>query len=88
MKHPNAMENIWRYKSTHVGYKTVEAMLILSVRTGNNNVNKLKIIKYVSKKGYGEVETKEKGFARIELLFDIMNDANKCLHDREVKKER
>lgn len=43
-----------RYKFNHVGWKIVEAALIPSTMSGNNETNKLKIIKYIHEKGYKE----------------------------------
>lgn len=66
-----------------MGYKTVEASLIPSARTANNDVNKLKIVKYVNAKRYRVAEVRDKGFARVELRFDNLVEANKCLDDKE-----
>lgn len=34
------------------------------------------------------METKEKGFARLELLFENMTEANRCLNDKEGKEKK
>lgn len=78
-----------RYQSTHVGIKSVEATLISSARIGGNNVsNMLKIIKYINQKGYKVVETKDNGFGRIELIFENMIEANRCLDDKEERDKK
>lgn len=82
------MTDYKRYQSTHVGIKSVEATLIPSAGVDNNVSNKLKIIKYISQKGYRVVETKDKGFGRIELVFDGMAEANRCLDDKEGKDKK
>lgn len=41
-----------RYKLGNVGWKIVEAILIPSANSGNNEANKLKIIKYIHEKRY------------------------------------
>lgn len=61
--------------------KDVEAALVLSARLSNNKANKLKIIKYVYSKGYKVSEIKNRGFGRVELIFDNYMEANKCLAD-------
>lgn len=53
----------------------------MSTRLSNNEANKLKIIKYVYSKGYKVSEIKNRGFGRVELIFDNYMEANKCLAD-------
>lgn len=75
------------YSSNHVGLKVVEASIIPSARSSNNDTNKLKIIKYVSNRRYKVVEIKDKGFARFDLIFNSLVEANECLRDKKGTKE-
>lgn len=73
-----------KYKFNHVGWKIAEAALIPATMSGNNETNKLKIIKYIHEKGYKVDSVKIRGFGRVELNFNDYRDANKCLSDRQT----
>lgn len=60
-----------------MGWKIVEAALVPSARLSNNESNKLKIIRYVHSKGYKATEIKNRGFGRVELIFNNYLEANK-----------
>lgn len=70
------------YKHTHIGLKVVEASLISSAREGNNESNKTVILRYVYKQGYRVSEVKTSGFGRVDLVFDSIHEANRCLNDK------
>lgn len=70
-----------RYKPGHVGFKIVEATLNPSARSGNNEANKLKIIRYVHEKKFRVESVKMMGFGKVELTFNDYRDANRCLAD-------
>lgn len=73
-----------RYKRNHIGLKIVEAVLVPSARVGNNETNRLKIIRYVHEKKYKVTGINSRGFGRVELVFDNYVDANKCLADTQI----
>lgn len=74
-----------RYRSSHIGYKIVEAYLVPSARENNSEANKNKIVRYVNNRGYRVAEVKERGFAKLELKFKDYKEANKCLDDDETR---
>lgn len=71
-----------RYKPSHVGLKIVEATLNPSARSGNNDANKLKFLKYVHEKKFKVDSVKTIGFGRVELTFNDYRDANRCLAEK------
>lgn len=70
------------YKHTHIGVKVVEASLIPSARNANNESDRTAILGYVYGQGHRVVEVKEAGFGRVDLIFDNIREANKCLRDK------
>lgn len=63
----------------------MEATLVPSARVDSVMSNKIKIIKYINRKGYKVAEVKDKGYGRLELVFENMTEANRCLDDKEGK---
>lgn len=76
-------EDKGRYRHTHVGRKLVEVSLIPSARLGNSEANKAKMLRYVHSKGYNVTEVRDRGYARLELIFDDCTKANRCLEDKD-----
>lgn len=71
-----------RYSSRHTGIKVVEASLIPSAKVGSFEANKAKILRYAHGKGYKISEVKDRGFAKVDLIFDNYIEANRCLDDK------
>lgn len=46
------IQTVARYRSSHIGYKFVEAYLVPSARENNSEANKNKIVRYVNNQGY------------------------------------
>lgn len=80
------IQTVARYRSSHIGYKFVEAYLVPSARENNSEANKNKIVRYVNNRGYRVAEVKERGFAKLELKFKDYKETNKCLDDDETRK--
>lgn len=74
------------YPNNHMGLKIVEATLHPSARVGNNESNRLRIIKYCNQRGYQGDIAKNRGFGKLDLIFRNIKDANNCLKDNHTSK--
>lgn len=70
------------FSRAHVGKKVIGASLRPSVIVDNAETNKSKILKYIHSRGLKVRCVKDRGHARVELEFNSIAEANRCLEDK------